>query len=40
MKWREMNADKSIDEVEQEVFSIVKKVCEGEELGDVGKLWM
>lgn len=39
-RWRELDAGKSIEEVENELLSIVRKVCEQDDLGEIGKLWM
>lgn len=39
--WHELDAGQSIEDVEEDLLSIARKVCEDDDkLGRVGKLWM
>ena len=38
--WKEIDAGRSIEDVEDEIRECALKVCTGGELGDVKKLWV
>lgn len=39
-KWCELDAGKSIEDVEGDLVLLVRRICERDDLGQVGKLWM